>query len=171
MSHNPIDVDDLDRLVREHLPAAMRFATRLTGHPSVAEDVVQEALYRVARSWRTYRGEARFRTWFFQIIINAHRDRPVRPIGAKLDSETPDPQQSDPAERLMHGELQSEVAACVSRLPERQREVMVLTVYEELSVEEVATLLGITEQNVHATLHIARRRLRDELSESLIEKS
>ncbi|MGE0378430.1 MAG: RNA polymerase sigma factor, partial [Planctomycetaceae bacterium] len=76
MSHEPIDARDLDRLVREHLPAAARFATRLTGGPDLAEDLVLEALLRVARSYRTFRGESTFRTWLFQIIINVFRDLP-----------------------------------------------------------------------------------------------
>ncbi|HEV8003265.1 MAG TPA: sigma factor, partial [Planctomycetaceae bacterium] len=53
---------ELDRLVSEHLSAALRFATRLTGDVDAAEDVLQEALVRVARSWKTFRREAQFQT-------------------------------------------------------------------------------------------------------------
>jgi RNA polymerase sigma-70 factor (ECF subfamily) len=69
------DQIELDRLVTEHLPSALRFATRLTGDIDAAEEVVQEALVRVARSWKTFRGEARFQTWLFQIVINVFRSR------------------------------------------------------------------------------------------------
>ncbi len=171
MSHDPIPADDLDRLIRAQLPAAMRFATRLTGQISAGEDLVQEALYRVARSWRTYRREAEFRTWFFQVIINAFRDQRRRLNAASLDINTSDPQQPDPADRMLEGELKTQIAACIARLPDRQREVIVLTTYEELSIPETANVLGISEQNVHATLHIARRRLREELAAYLVEKT
>src|SRR4051794_6345658 len=57
------DHDSFDRLMREHLPAAHRFAMRLTGEPHEAEEVLQDALLRVARSWQTFRGESSFRTW------------------------------------------------------------------------------------------------------------
>jgi hypothetical protein len=72
------DPDSFDRLMREHLPAAQRFAMRLTGDPHEAEEVVQDALLRVARSWQTFRGEASFRTWMLRIVIHAAHDRRVR---------------------------------------------------------------------------------------------
>ena len=73
----------LDRLVEAHLPTTMRFAIRLTGNRHEAEDVVAEALLRVARSWDEFRGEASFRTWLFRIVINVFRDRlkAERPAG------------------------------------------------------------------------------------------
>lgn len=168
MSHEPLDADDLDRLVREHLPAAVRFATRLTGRTETAEDVVQDALLRVARKYRTFRGDSSFRTWLFRIIVNVIRDRPRRQREQPLaDSAVPDTTTS----RLSADELSHLIAHHVSRLPPRQREVIVLTVYEELSIPETAKLLDITEQNVHAALYVARRRLKEELSDQLLEKS
>jgi len=52
----------------------------------------------------------------------------------------------------------------VSRLPPRQREVLVLIVFEKLSTSETAALVGISEQNVHATLSAARARLKQRLA-------
>ena len=149
----------------------MRFATRLTGNSSSGEELVQEALYRVARSWRTFRQEAEFRTWLFQIIINANRDQRRRSNGAPLDLEHSDPKQPPPSERMLERELKAEIAACIARLPDRQREVIVLTTFEELTIPEVARVLNVTEQNVHSTLHVARKRLREELAAYLVEKS
>ena len=67
--------NELDRLVTQNLSAALHFATRLTGSLDAAEDVLQEALVRVARSWKSFRKEAEFRTWLFRIVINVFRDR------------------------------------------------------------------------------------------------
>jgi len=55
-------------------------------------------------------------------------------------------------------------------LPPRQREVLVLTAYEQLRPGEVAEVLGISESSVHANLHYARARLREELAPYLSEK-
>ena len=170
MSHEPIDARDLDRLVREHLPAAVRFATRLTGHTQAAEDIVQEALLRVSQKYHTFRGESSFRTWLFQIIVNVFRDQPRRQTERSLEPGVSDAVPDTTASGLMAEELSRAIAHRVSQLPPRQREVMVLTVYEELSIAAAATLLETTEQNVHALLHVARRRLREELSELLLEK-
>ena len=51
--------------------------------------------------------------------------------------------------------------------PPRQREVLVLLVYEGFSAAQVADMLGVTQANVHATLHLARKRLKSLLAEQL----
>src|SRR5579862_3665171 len=89
---------DLDRLVTEHLGSALRFATRLTGRVDAAEDIVQEALLRVARSWKSFRGQAEFRTWLFRIVINVFRDRlaRTRQPSAELPLDVVDNRPTDP---------------------------------------------------------------------------
>jgi RNA polymerase sigma-70 factor, ECF subfamily len=164
--------NELDRLVTQNLSAALRFATRLTGTPDAAEDVLQEALLRVARSWKSFRKEAEFRTWLFRIVINAFRDRLSRsktPAQGALD-DLADHRIRDPANEAQTTELGELIAARVSALPPRQREVMVLTAFEGYSTKQAAALLSITEANVHATLGVARERLRKELASYLIER-
>jgi RNA polymerase sigma-70 factor (ECF subfamily) len=163
---------ELDRLVSEHLPTALRFATRLTGDVDRAEDVLQEALLRVARGWKTFRGEAQFRTWLFRIVINVFRSRPTgganRPTS--LPEVLPDRRAADPAAGAQDRELAELIAERVSALPERQREVMVLTSFEGFSAQETAALLQITEANVYATLAVARARLSKELAPYLVRR-
>ena len=150
-----------DRLVLELLPDTLRFAIRLTGDPDSAEDVVQDALARAARSWRTFRRDAQFRTWLFRIVINVFRDRlAARPANEELPEALADPRQIDACELAMAAELGEIVARAVSSLPPRQREVLVLITYEGIAPGEAAKLLGITVANVHATLHAARERLK-----------
>lgn len=164
--------NELDRLVTQNLSAALRFATRLTGTLDTAEDVLQEALVRAARSWKSFRKEAEFRTWLFRIVINVFRDRLARAKPAEqcpLD-DLADHRSRDPAHEAQTTELGELIAARVSALPPRQREVMVLTAFEGFSPKETATLLSITEANVHSTLAIARERLRQELASHLIER-
>jgi RNA polymerase sigma-70 factor (ECF subfamily) len=160
------DQHELDRLVTEHLPSALRFAIRLTGNVDAAEDVLQDALTRAARSWKTYRREAQFRTWLFRIVINVFRSRvaaaPSRLV--PLSGEVADTHSGDPAIGAQERELAELIGARVSALPARQREVIVLTSFEGLSIKETALLLEITEANVHATLGVARARLTRELA-------
>ena len=56
------------------------------------------------------------------------------------------------------------VALHVSQLPERQREVLVLCVYENMAATDVAELLGLSVQNVYSNLSAAKRNLKDSLS-------
>jgi RNA polymerase sigma-70 factor (ECF subfamily) len=167
------DQHELDRLVTEHLPRALRFATRLTGDVDAAEELVQEALVRVARSWKTFRHEARFQTWLFRIVINVFRSRAAaaeRSRGLPLVDEVIDKHAGDPAIGAQEKELADLIAACVSALPTRQREVMILVSFEGLSVAETASVLEITEANVHATLAVARSRLTRELAPYLARR-
>ena len=139
---------------------------RLTGCPETAEEVVQEALFRAARAADSFRGRSQFRTWFYRIVISAFRDQLAgasRRAAGELTDELADPRGEDPSARTMAGELRELVAARIAALPARQREVLVLTTYEQMRPPEVARVLGISESNVHANLHYARARLREEL--------
>ena len=164
----------LDRLVQMHLNEALQLAVRLSGRTDSAEEIVQEALLRVAKSWKMFRGEAEFRTWLFRIVINAFRDwLNRRERSAPLDQlpeQITDKRADRPESAILRKEFQEYIAERVSALPARQREVLVLVTYEELSVSETAVVLGISEANVSSTLHIARERLRRELAPYLVEK-
>jgi RNA polymerase sigma-70 factor, ECF subfamily len=164
--------NELDRLVTQNLSAALQFATRLTGSLDAAEDVLQEALVRVARSWKSFRKDAEFRTWLFRIVINVFRDRLARTKPAEPGdfADLADHRNLDPARELQTAELGELIAARISALPPRQREVMVLTAFEDYSPRQTAGLLSITEANVHSTLAVARERLRKELASYLIER-
>jgi RNA polymerase sigma-70 factor, ECF subfamily len=164
----------LDQLVAEHLPEAVRFALRLCGCQETASEIVQEALCRAARGIGSFRGQSQFRTWFYRIIITAFRDHTAaaaRQCGSgELSDELADPRGEDPATAAMASELRALIARRVSALPLRQREVLVLISYQQLRPREVAEVLGISESNVHANLHYARARLREELAPYLTEK-
>lgn len=156
----PTDRGAVDRLVVEHLPAALRFALRLTGDPHIAEDVVQEALCCVLRRWRSYRGDSSFGTWMLQIVVNVDRDRRRRqpkmvpmPAGGVISNAPP------PVEQAAADELHANVRAAIDRLPERQREVALLSLGEGLAARDVARVLETTEANVHTCLHLARKRI------------
>ncbi len=164
----------LDRLVEMHLEDALLLAVRLSGRADFAEEIVQEALLRVAKSWKTFRGESAFRTWLLRIVSNAFRDwLKRRESTASLEGlaeSLPDHKADRPESALLRKEFQEFIAERVSALPPRQREVLVLITYEDFSVAETAELLGISEANVYSTLHVARDRLRRDLAPYLVEK-
>jgi len=150
----------------------VRLAVRLTGRTDLAEDVVQNALLKASRRWYTFRGESAFRTWLLQIVVHAFRDDWDRRSRRKADSlieEPVDRSANDPADLAALSELGPAVAAAVSNLPPRQREVLVLHTFEQLSDGQIAVVLGIAPQNVRTTLHLARRTLKEVLRPYLNE--
>lgn len=155
----PVDRQNIDRLVQDLLPETLRFATRLTGSPEAGEEVMQEALCRVLGKWQSYRGEATFRTWMFQIVLNVARQqhRDVRPVG-ELDFE-PVGREPPPLANLEANELSGRIRAAIDQLPARQREVAILKFGEERTAKEIADILEITEANVHSCVNLVRRRI------------
>jgi len=123
----PIGRSDVDRLVVEHLPAALRFALRLTGDPHIAVDVVQEALCLVLRRWRSYRGEASFCTWMLRIVVNVDRDRRRRQRDTlPLPTDEIISGEAQPVEQAAADELHATVRVVIDRLPGRQRAATVV---------------------------------------------
>ncbi len=155
-----IDRHTVDRLVVEHLPAALRLAQRLAHDADAAEEIVQEALCRVLGGWRSFRGESSFSTWMMQIVVNVERDRRRR----RRDFRELSPEQcvsgaAEPAEQAAAVELSERIRAAIDGLPDRQREVALLSLGEGLGASEVACILETTEGNVHTCLHLARKRI------------
>jgi len=155
----------LAKLVRNQIPSLMRFAVRLTGDLHSAEDVVQESLLRAARSASGFEGRASIRTWLTQIMINVYR---TQRAAARKTEEFDESQHLKPtasSEQLLESqETQEQLRELIQQLPDRQREVLILTAWEDYSVPEVAELLGITAQNVYSNLSAARARLKQSLN-------
>ncbi len=158
---------NLQHLIRQHLPAAMRLAVKLVGNTHDAEDLVQEALLRAAKGLKGYRGEASFATWFTRILVNVFRTFQGRRGHSGSDSDAagmlPD-RHPDAAQEMLNAELGSTIASEVSQLPERQREVLVLIFYEGYTAAEVAEMLEIAVQNVYSNLNAARNTLKQRLA-------
>jgi len=162
-----LDRPTFDRLVREHMDGALRFAIRLCGDATAAEDLMQDALLKAHRGWQNFRGESKFKTWLFQIVVNCFRDRIGRGDRAGELSDELSDHAASPVAEAQSRELGEIVAGEVSRLPPRQREVLVLSAYEGMEHREIAAALEMTEQNVRVTLHLARERLKERLAKYL----
>jgi RNA polymerase sigma-70 factor (ECF subfamily) len=149
-------------LVDQYAAALYRVAYSVLRNPTDAEDAVQEAFVRVLRH-RHSLGEVRdHRVWLIRIVWNIVLDRKRR---AKTRPETDDVAELArvlPATGLSQEELaaaaehHAHVLACVEKLPAKEREVLMLSAFEELTSVEIATVLGITESSVRSRLFRAR---------------
>ena len=154
--------DALTALVDQYASALYRVAFSVLRNPADAEDAVQEAFLRVLRH-RDSLGEVRDRrVWLIRIVWNIVLDRKRR---SKTRPETDDV--AELARVLPSGGLSAEeraaaaqhhahVLACVDSLPPKERDVLMLSAFEELSSVEIATVLGITESSVRSRLFRAR---------------
>jgi len=167
---NPPERETLERLVAEHQAEMRRLAIRLTGSLESADEIMQEGLLRIVRSWSGFRGQSTFKTWATRVLLNVFHDWLAKQHPSSPIQDASDPRQADPALCAMAEELRRYVAQRVSALPPRQREVLVLMFYEGLEAEEVAKLLEIQVSCVYANLYQARRRLRTELAPFLADE-
>ncbi len=149
-------------LVDQYAAALYRVAYSVLRNQADAEDAVQEAFLRVLRH-RESLGEVRDqRVWLIRIVWNIVLDRKRR---AKTRPETDDVEELArvlPATGLSAEETaaaaqhHAHVLACVDRLPAKERQVLTLSAFDELSSVEIASVLGITESSVRSRLFRAR---------------
>ena len=167
-----VEEEALDALVGQYASTLYRVAFSILRNPSDAEDAVQEAFLRVLRHRDTL-GEIRdHRVWLIRIVWNIVLDRKRR---SKTRPETDDvaelarvlPAHGLSAEqRAAAAQHHAHVLTCVDQLPAKEREVMVLSAFEELTSVEIASVLGITESSVRSRIFRARNLMADLLNHS-----
>ena len=152
----------LAALVDQYAGALYRVAFSVLRNPADAEDAVQETYLRVLRHRATLDEVRDHRVWLIRIVWNIVLDRKRR---AKTRPETDDvaelarvlPSNGLSAEETAAAaQHHAQVLACVEQLPAKEREVLQLSAFQELSSVEIAAVLGITESSVRSRLFRAR---------------
>jgi RNA polymerase sigma-70 factor (ECF subfamily) len=177
------DVASFSVIVGRHQQRVYRLACRLTSETD-APDILQETLLRAFRHLSSFRGEARFATWLYQIATNvclmhrrAQARRPTESLepflprfesGGRLDA-TPGALQvvCRAEEQLDRATLAAKAREGLARLPDIYRDAFVLSDLENLPSKEVAEVLGIDAAAVRQRVHRARLMLRGFLQDAV----
>jgi RNA polymerase sigma-70 factor (ECF subfamily) len=164
-----------ETLVRKHSPRLLAVTRRLLRSEEDARDTVQDAFVNAFRSLPSFEGACQISTWLHRIAVNAalmklrsRRRKPEESIEEFLPtfledghhSSHPAEWQEDAETLLQRREHREFVRACIDRLPETYRTVLVLRDIEELDTQEAARVLEVTENVVKVRLHRARQALR-----------
>jgi RNA polymerase sigma-70 factor, ECF subfamily len=157
-------------LYQRHRDAVFRFAYRLTGSVSVAEDVTHDCFLSLIRAPARFdpKRAVKLRTYLYAAARNLALKH-LRPSGPSvalddLTEEPAGPEVLQPLKQLLDEELSVEVRKAVESLPPLQREALILFEYEELSLAEIALVVGVETGVVKSRLHRARRTLRQLLA-------
>jgi RNA polymerase sigma-70 factor (ECF subfamily) len=160
-------------LMRRYNQRLYRVARSILGNDHEAEDVMQEAYVRAYAHLDQFAGRAKFSTWLTKIAVHEAFAR-LRRSGRleSMESETFShgdhmstfqSQTPDPERQAFDHELSAALENAVESLPEIYRSVFMLREIEEISTEETAESLGLSEEAVKARLHRARALLRKKL--------
>lgn len=159
------EVPDLAQIYRAHVQDVGRWAERMAGPGFDVPDLVSEVFEIAQRRLPSFRGDSSLKTWLWGITekVVRHRRRKDR-LRHWLWPSAKDPARHLPAggqnqhERLEEKERHARVYQVLDRLSERDRQILILFELEELSGAEIASLLGITVDNVWLRMHRARAR-------------
>lgn len=155
---------------------------RLTGRRDVAEELAQETFLRLVRTLREYEHDGRFEPWLFRIAANLARDRHRRrrrrgetqPIDGVADQGAERVASggalgTDPTEHAARAEQSERLNQCLAKLPEPDREVLLLRHFSGMSFREIADFLSVPLGTALARAHRALARLRSEFNGEVSE--
>ena len=146
------------------------FAHWLTKDATEAEDLVQETCLRALRAMDRLRPDSNLKSWLFTILRNIwlNQLRQSRTVSEPVDGDVAEDQANKPTDTprdpyaiCVSNIEREQVRQAIQQLPLEFREVVLLREYEELSYEEIATLLGCPVGTVMSRLARARSKLRD----------
>ncbi|MEU9818314.1 RNA polymerase sigma factor [Pseudonocardia alni] len=158
-------VDAYEVLIRRHRDRIHRIALRMLGNRDDAEDITQDVVIQVWTALAGFAGDSMFTTWLYRIVVNrciSHlkRRRHDTPL------EDPDIVRSPGADT--HAEARGRLRAALGALavlPPDQRAPIVLVDIEQLSYDEAASILGVSEPTVRGRLSRGRRQLAQTMRE------
>jgi RNA polymerase sigma-70 factor (ECF subfamily) len=147
------------RAILAELPRLRRYARAMVGERAAADDLVQDTLEKAWSRISQWRAGSDLRAWLFSIMHNLRVDqlrRPALSTSSMEEDYVDPPTRATQTDRLEVQNLESALA----RLSEEQREVLLLVALEEMSYQEVASMLGIPTGTVMSRLSRGRERLR-----------
>jgi RNA polymerase sigma-70 factor, ECF subfamily len=158
----------LESLVNRYEKPLFAFAHKMLRDSAAVEDAFQETFLRVYRRRKSFNQGSRFRPWLYQICLNVCRDqlrRKKRRQEVQLSEEVVGADEGPtPQEKAEQNQQARRVREALFQLPPKQREVLILTQYQDLTHEEVSEVLGIPTGTVKSRKFTAIRSLSKLLS-------
>jgi len=139
--------------------------------PAEAEEVLQTVYLKILEGKARYRGESNLKTWLFAVIrktaITEQRKHLLRTLKS-IAASKPRPERNslvvEPAAAFERSEAQKQFQKALERLPARQREVLHLVFYEDLSLREAANVMGVSIGSARQHYERGKKHLRTSLN-------
>jgi RNA polymerase sigma-70 factor (ECF subfamily) len=162
------DRDAFEKLIRRHADGLLTFICRMIGDRHRAEELFQEVFLAVWRKRATYRWGHSFRAWMLGIAVNQCRAdfRKARPAPVDLQAASatgPVDGAPSPADKAIDAETAQIVLDAVANLPEQQRTVVVLRIWNGLSYTNISKALDCSEGTARSHMYHALKAMRKHL--------
>ncbi len=172
------DPDAFVTLLNQYSRHIYRLGLSITGNHHDAEDVLQETSLKAYTALAEFQGNSRFYTWLVRIAVNVALGK-LRKRALWRESSLDEPREGedgsyipleieswgdDPEKACLNGELQQILAEVIQKLDLKSRTIFTLRDVEKFSIEETATMLGLSIPVVKTRLLRSRLKLRDELT-------
>jgi RNA polymerase sigma-70 factor (ECF subfamily) len=158
-----------DVIVLRHRRQVYQVCFRFVNNHEDASDLTQDVFVRAFKGLRNFKGDSALGTWLYRVGVNACLNRAalkktdIEPLEAapRIDDRA-----ANPLEEVLRGERATAVRAAIEQLPPKQRATLILRVYQELSHQEIAEILGSTVGAVKANFFHALGNLKRILESS-----
>jgi len=174
------EIESFTRLIEKYQNMIYNLCYRLTGGSKDAEDLAQETFVNAYRHLKNFDIEKKFFTWIYTIALNLCRDRMRRKKIDKYSIDAPLRTNEDLYLQISSGEMSPEdialcreeearIQKCITALPYKYRQVVLLRHQQGLSYEEIAQVTGKSLYTIKVWLHRARKKLNGLFKEAGLE--
>lgn len=166
---------DYSIIVDRYKNKAFSMLKRMLKNDFDAEEVLQDCFLKAYNSLGTFKGEAKFSTWFYRIVYNTALTR-LSSKKRKTESEMSsvedhfDLESEHTATDIEEKDLNEFVQDTINKLPERYSAIINMFYLNEMSIEEISDVMGTSISNVKVMLHRSRNSLRDLIMKSKLAK-
>jgi len=168
----PMETEELKALLEQHHASSFGWAMACCRRDtSEAEEVLQIVYLKVLGGKARFNGGASFKTWLFAVIRKTASDQRRKSflralVTLKAVEQGRGSTVERPDESAYRSEIQALFRQALARLPNRQREALELVFYHELSIQEAATVMGVSIGSTRTHYDRGKKRLRQLLEES-----
>ena len=167
------DADSFEKLIENSKSKAYNIAFRYLNNQEDAMDAVQESYIKVFKGLNSFKGNSAFDTWVYRIVINTCNDfvrkntknkenysiyyedgEQIKELSQIMDTD------SQPEQVLMKTEINRYILDCLERLPNEQKEAIILRDIQNFSYEEIGKILNCSEGTIKSRIHRGRNTLR-----------
>ena len=164
------DAVSFETLYRRYADRLHGYIYRLVGNEATCDEIYQDTWQRVIQSRASYRADGTFKAWLFQIAHNRVRDF-WRSKAISLEVPDVDGALSEnfgetetPETELSVFETRRRVRMALDELPAEQKAVVLMRLDQEMTLEEIAVVMGVNRETVKSRLRYAMDKLRQRMS-------